>query len=142
MKKVTLQTVFTDKVIICGVAKEDLEKFMTFFLEQAWIASKVPGEVRKVKESKNPSIAALYDTFDVKTTVKRAIDRGALFIEKIGPIYMGLKIHVNVGENTATPSTKIEIDKFVYERDDRYRDLEKFLREMIKVWEKLNVQAE
>jgi len=139
MSRITLETVFTDKVIICGVDKKKLEKFVTFLLEQIWINSKVPGAVRKVTESKNPSIAALYDAIDVEAVVSRAIERGALFVDNIGPIEIGLNMKINVVENTATPSVRIEIDKFVYERDDRYKDLKKFLQEVVVTWSKLDV---
>ena len=140
MSNITLQTVFMDKVIICGVEKDKLEKFVTFLLEQIWMNSKVPGAVRKVNESKNPSVAALYEAVDVKALVSRALDRNALFIDNIGPIEIGLKMKINVVENTATPSTRIEIDKFVYERDDRDKNLIKLLQGIISTWTKINVK--
>jgi len=141
MSKITLQTVFKDKIIICGVEKNKLEKFITFLLEQIWMNSKVPGAVRKVKESRSPSVAALYDAMNVKSVVAKALDKQGLFIENIGPIEIGLKMKINVVDNTATPSVRIEIDKFVFERDDRDKDLKKLLEKAIGVWAKLDVKS-
>ena len=137
---ITLQTVFTNKTIINGVKKDKLEKFVTFLLEQIWVNSEIPGTARKVRESKHPSVAALYKAFDVDSAVKRGIARGAIHIDMIGQIEIGLQMKINVVDNTATPFTQIEIDKFMYERDNRSKNLVKILLSMLETWKKLDVE--
>jgi hypothetical protein len=130
-----VETVFTNKVIILGLKEEELPGFLEFMIEYAWVHTKVPAAFRNVKESEYAVLEKLPKTFNIKETVQRAIKRSALIMENVGPIYVGLNVRVNNMRTGVNPGIKVEIDKFIFERDDRIRSLIKFVTEMIKEWD-------
>lgn len=129
-----LETVFQNKIIITGVKEPELQKFVEFMIEYAWTHTKVPANLRQVKEAQYPSLDKLPKTFNIKETAERAIKRSALIMETVGAVYVGLNARVHNMKTGANTGIKIEVDKFVFERDDQPRNLTKFLTEMIAAW--------
>lgn len=129
------ETVFANKVIISGITEETVQEFMEFLIKFSWVKSKLPPNARFVKEAENPTLEKLPKTFSIKETAERAIKRGILVLETIGPVYLGINARITNIKTGANSGVKVDIDKFLYERDDRNRDLKKFVGELIKEWE-------
>lgn len=132
------ETVFANKVIISGLTEENVQEFVEFLIKFSWVKSKLPANARFVKEAENPTLEKLPKTFSIKETAERGIKRGILILETIGPVYLGINARITNMKTGANVGVKIDIDKFLYERDDRNRDLKKFVGELIKEWESRN----
>jgi len=128
------ETIFANKIIISGVEQSKLQDFVEFMIEFTWVNSKLPGNARFVKEAEHPTLDKLPKNFSIKETAERAIKRSALVLESIGPVYLGLSARIVRGELGTNPMTKIDIDKFLFERDGRDRDLKKFVMKMLTAW--------
>ncbi len=129
------ETVFANKVIISGITEDKLQEFVEFLIRFTWVNSKLPASARNVKEAWFPTLEKLPKTFSIADTSARAVKRGALVLENLGPVYLGLNVRITNTKTGANPSIKVDIDKFLYERDDRNRDLKKFVVALIKSWE-------
>jgi len=136
------ETIFTNKVIITGLPEADLQQFVEFIIKYAWLNAKIPASARFVKDSENPTLEKLPKTFNIKEAAERALKRGVLLLESLGPVYLGLNVHIANMKTGVNQGIKIEFDKFIFERDDRYRDLKKFIAGLIKTWEEGNAPKE
>ena len=130
-----IETVFANKIIINGISEDKLQEFVEFMIKYTWVNAKLPGSARFVKEAEKPTLDKLPKGFSVKDTAERAIKRGVLVLESLGPVYVGLNVRITNTKTGANPCIKVDIDKFLYERDDRNRDLRKFSMAMVKAWE-------
>jgi hypothetical protein len=130
-----VETTFANKVIVSGIQEDKLQRFVEFLIKYTWMNSKLPGNARFVKEAENPGLDKLPKTFSIKDSAERAIKRGVLILESLGPVYVGLNARITNVKTGVNPCVKVDIDKFVYERDDRYRDLKKFVTGLVSAWE-------
>lgn len=130
-----IETIYTNKVIISGLQEDILQKFIEHMIEFAWVNSKLPGSARFVKESEYATLEKLPKNFSIKETAERAVKRNALVFETLGPVYVGLSVKIMKNSLGVNPTIKIDIDKFLFERDERDRNLNKFVVKMLAAWE-------
>jgi len=130
-----LETIFANKAIIHGLTEPELPKFVEHVIKYTWVNSTLPASARFVKESENPTLDKMPVGFNLKETVERAVKRNVLLLETLGPVYLGLNVRITNQKAGASPGIRVEFDKFMFERDDRFRNVAKFLGELIKAWE-------
>lgn len=130
-----VQETFANKVIVHGFKNNDeLKQFMKFFITQTWVSAKIPLSNRNVKTSETPTVEQLNKQIKLDDVVDNALKRKALIMERVVPVFMGLRIKINSVEKATNPYIGMEIDKFLFESETTTRNLNKFVKEVVNKW--------
>jgi hypothetical protein len=105
---------FPTKIIASDLEESEVVPFIKALIECAWTDQDVPGGMRKVGCGKKLTLDMLPKTFDATVQAKNAYKRKLLNLERIGGVFIDLKLVV---AQKANSKYEVNIDKFSYEKD-------------------------
>ena len=117
----SIDKTFAGKLIIKNLTEKKAEVFLERLIMNAWEDHPVPPSMRLVKASAKLDSSMLPKDFSVKDAAKGALKKGLLRLDKVGivPLYLNLLVTKQAG---TSPTVRIEIDKFEYEKEGNSLD--------------------
>ena len=133
---IKIEDTFVDKIMIkvSNLDEDFLKRLLSALIEGIITSCKMPKSVLAVKESNKVDMKKLPAGFDVEQIIKQGMNKanGTIIINKIGPLEVNLQMRLIRLEQSTVPHAKIEIDKYLFERDDVSRNLKVLVKEIVK----------
>jgi len=114
---VSVNNIFMNKTIVCGLDKDNVSNFMSNLIKNAWLDQDIPDGMRDVKGDKTMTLDMLPKDFDVDDVVSGAVKKGILMLDRIGVVGVNLTAWINKIE--FSNELRVEIDKANYEKDGK-----------------------
>jgi len=113
---VYIDSKFSGRVIVCGLKGNNINQFMRSFLKHVWLEHNIPDGMKMVGSGNKLTLDMLPKNIDLNDIADKAVDKGILMLERIGPVNVWLNLWVSKDEGT-NPQIKVDIDKYKYEKD-------------------------